>query len=80
MNNQKNVMIATLFAACWLIIAIVINAFVSPVMGAATVAQLDATNNEYSWLVSLMSAGSLAQIIVAAIFISLIFSTLRNKK
>jgi uncharacterized membrane protein len=80
MNNQNKIKMATFFGICWLIIAVVLDAFISPLMGAATVAQLDATDNEYSWLFSVMSAGSLAQIVVAVIFIILISLTLRNKK
>lgn len=79
MNKNKRWIMAALLIAAWVFALAIVRTLLAPSIGAATVAQMNASNTSFIASMGFMSAASLLTMVVTIVFGVLLYLVIRAK-
>lgn len=79
MNKRKRLLLVSLLLILWGGALSLFHTLMAPILGAATVQQMEASNASYLASMSVISGVSWISILISLVFVALIYLTVRSK-
>lgn len=79
MNKRKRLLLVSLWLILWGAMLSLVHTLMAPILGAATVQQMEASNASYLASMSVISGVSWVSILISLVFAVLIYLTVRSK-